>query len=559
LVHRQFNPNQKAKMKNVLTVLFLCCVPFLVLADEPIIKIGKATSQREFRAAVAGGVVVAPPVVNPPPVVPPNPPAGDVKDFGPDLRKLFEDEWKGATGKTLKLPWAPGTVLTIWPVKNATTGLYNTGRHINVERLTDCTIDLNGCTIKAMLPQTILLLEQIRNVTLKNGRIEGSTDLSTTATWDASGKRFVIDAGKPTGESLYTVGTIPATSSGGKLTEDTIYREVFVQDMSRHRGDPAKYGTYKLVDRDWVLQSGEVPDFKNGAKVKLQLQNNDGHAIRPDNEDYIEGLKIEDITLCNIPGMAITGEHDGRVEIRRVKFERKAGADLAVASDGIHFDNSKPGVLIENCDLNYINDDFVNCNSKAGAITNIVGNTVTVSQIPEASGAINIGKWCDSGEKIVFTPRTATGKPTANGPVIAVKSTSKSTESKKAHTFTVDKTTGLTVGMICVNADRTTGNVIVRNCRFHNTRATGVKARSPNFQIYNNTITECFGTAIRFDAFTERGEGCDARNIQAWNNVVTGSGIRDDITKVGDSPQPYFVDQDEFAVEDVTVWAGERS
>ena len=437
----------------------------------------KGDNPESFSRAVAGDKIPAPdPTPDPKPDPKPDPvPNGD--DAGPELRDLFGEQWKGSKGKTLVLPYKKGTVLSVWPKKDAA-GNYQTGRHLNIERLEDCVVDFNGVTLKFMMPQTQLLLEELRNVTLQNGTLEGTADLATLSRWDASGRKFVIEDGWPTGTAVYTASSIPGDYTGGNLTESTIYREDFIQDLSRHRGSTDRYGTYHLIGREWVWQAGPLPDFQDGARVMLQLENNDGHAIRPDNEDFIVGLTVQDMTLRNIPGMGITGETDGDTVIRRIKFERAAGALLAVASDGIHFDNSRPGVLIEDCDLSYINDDFVNCNSKASAITHIVGNAVTVSAIPEASGAINIGKWCDPGERMVFTTRTTTGIPTNNGPAIVTKSKKKSTEKSKAHTFEVESVSGLEVGMICVNADRSTGDVVIRNNRFSHTRATGIKARA---------------------------------------------------------------------------------
>lgn len=492
-----------------------------------------------LKAAIRGSVAPDP--------VPPDDPIDPIPDPPSDdnYRDAVEDFIDGIANdptREVQLPWKD-KVLRLAPKVSG-------GRHMKWEGLTDKVIDLNGCTFLGTEPSLMLRLDRLDGVTIKNGRFMGHGDLAAEAMWDASNRQFVVSNGSPTGRNVYTIGTMPAQHTSGSLRNDQVYREVFVQDMSNHRGDASRFGTYELVGRNWVLRSGEAPDFEDGQLVSIQLENNDGHAIVPNNEEHIRNVTFEDLVFCNIPGMAITGETDGNTKFRNIRFHRKQGALLSVASDGLHLDNSRDGVLIEGCDLAYINDDFVNCNAKWARVTNVDGNTVTVSRA--VKGHINIGKFCDAGEGIVFCDSGGNfgDRPIDGGSVVVHDSATRSAESGKSHAFAVDSAAGVSVGMLVVNRDRTTSDVTIRNNVFNTTRATGIKARSSNTRIFNNKVLNCYGTAIRVDHFTDRGEGVFPHDVVIEDNEVTGSGRRDDIAEVGGQPQPYFFSDE---VEGVAV------
>lgn len=502
--------------------------------------IGYNNRFKKLKELIRGGSSIPTP---PDPVDPvdPTPPPSSGDNYREEIEAFIDDASK-SPGGTAVFPWE-NKVLRVVPKTPD-------GRHMKWEGLTDKIIDMNGCTIVASEASLILRLDRLDGVTIRNGNFIGFGDLASTGVWDAKNKRFLVDEGMPTGSNIYTVGNIPAPYTSGPLAENQIYKEVFVQDMTLHRGDATKYGTYKLEGRAWVHQSGEVPDFKDGEKVLLQLFNNHGHAIVPNNEEYIKDLTFENLTFTNIPGMCISGETDGNTTFRNIKTKLKAGAKLSLASDGLHLDNSRNGVLIEDCDMRFINDDFINCNAKWARVVSVTGNDVTVSKA--VAGDINIGKFCDSGEDIVFCASSGNrgDKPTDGGEAFVQTSTSRSTEKAKSHTFTLKSATGVKPGMLVVNRDRTTSNVVVRDSMFEGTRATGFKARSSNTLVQNCIFRNCYGTAIRSDHFTERGEGVFPHNIVIDGVNVVGSGRRDDITQAGKQPVPFFW---EAEVEGVTV------
>ena len=125
--------------------------------------------------------------------------------------------------------------------------------------------------------------------------------------------------------------------------------------------------------------------FEPGQHVYLLHRNNDAPGVILQNfEADVEDIGLEDLTLENIPGMAIFGEVNRGIHLNRVRVVPDRSDPLSLwgsSSDAFHINHHGGDVVVENSEFGASADDLVTAK----------GNWWKVETIDRATGAVTVG------------------------------------------------------------------------------------------------------------------------------------------------------------------------
>ncbi|KAA5546145.1 hypothetical protein FYK55_04415 [Roseiconus nitratireducens] len=436
-----------------------------------------------------------------------------------DVVKDALEEASGQSGATVRFPEN-----ALIPVRPRRTG----ARHIKMEGLRNCEVDLNGSTIEFDQVSLGILIDDCESLTIRNGTIVGAGRLASRAEFDKRRRCFVITDHDVPVEKLVTVGTVPAAGE--------LYREIFV-----NRGKDVQW-RYDRGKHAFVYRGGPFPDWPDGQRVILQHENNQGHAIKLDAEKRCRNITLSELVLVNIPGMGIVGEVDEGLTIDRVAMLPHDDAVMAVASDGIHVNHSGGGITISNCTIEFSGDDKVNLNSRFWMVEEVSGNRMIVGPVDRPG---SISKWGDVGDDVVFS--TDTFEPIGDRAWTLSMPTTELSGKRHELLFT-ESVQAIQPGTLVVNRDRTSSGSVIRDNRFIGTRGSGVKMNASDALIEDNDFENCYSHAVvsqhASDLFWE---GVFPHEITLRNNRAVGCGRHESKSKPN---QDYYFEE---GVESVTI------
>ncbi len=81
------------------------------------------------------------------------------------------------------------------------------------------------------------------------------------------------------------------------------------------------------------------------------------------------GVRVEDVEVRAVPGMAVIGWGSRDLEIRRVKVEPAAGGWMSATADAMHFGACRGTVTVEDCAFAGMGDDAINIHGMYGLAT----------------------------------------------------------------------------------------------------------------------------------------------------------------------------------------------
>ncbi|MDA8745605.1 right-handed parallel beta-helix repeat-containing protein [Rubripirellula amarantea] len=377
------------------------------------------------------------------------------------------------------------------------------GRHLLIEGLRDCVVDLNGSTLFFSSVGPGLVLKDCQRVLIRGGEIQGASTLATIAqvvkNHNGSGRslkvlpEFVnaLQADFPDGKvPLWTIAAIQkqtGSSPGWRLSQP-VYQDWFVNRRTRQWVFDAETQSFVPTKFHSVDASLLLDDY-----VMLVHHNNEGHAIMLDNRDGqgLEDITFEDMTFRNIPGMMIAGELNRGLHLRRVQTQLRSNSSpglLSVASDTVHINSVRGDIIIEDCSFNASFDDKINIKSNYWRIAEVAGNEVTVHP---AGRPVSVKSWGKKNDRILVVGDDL--EEISQSRLVVDSERLKG----KQHLLRLDKfDASLKAGQLIFNADTAGGRVVIQNNRFLSTRAQGVLVQTSHVLIRGNIFDEIAGPAI---------------------------------------------------------------
>lgn len=401
------------------------------------------------------------------------------------------------------------------------------GRHLKLEGLEDCVIDLNGSTLRFTEPSVGMVISDCRRLTIQGGKIQGASVLASVAevvrqNLHVSFKvlpEFAsqLETAFPSGDvPLSTVGTAAKSGNGWGIATKN-YFEWFVNRSGGRNRYRYNKDTQQFDPAGFHLHAASIPDDVD--RVWLLHHNNSGHAIFLDNQDGqgIDDLTIRDITFQNIPGMMIAGEINRGLHLNRLISSKDDDNPLslfAVASDTIHINGSAGDMVIENCRFGPSVDDKINIKSNFWRVCAIHRESDSVTVEP-AGRKTTLKQWGTQGQRVVFVNEHL--QPI--GQSLLVQKTD-GLEEKRSRLTLNQIPADLSEGVLAVNADTAGSRVIIRNNHFTGTRAQGVLVQTSNTKVVDNVFEDIAGPAIKLNfALKDWYESICPSNVVIQNNT----------------------------------------
>lgn len=249
---------------------------------------------------------------------------------------------------------------------------------------------------------------------------------------------------------------------------------------------------------------------------------------------------FEDFNLyaSRVMGFSVDNSN-GDITFRRTQIKRKPGTDrlLSMPSDGIHTDNNRGAIIIDNCFLESTGDDVTSLHSKEDKVATKINATTFELMTTDNAYAFNLIK---ANDELMFIDRKS---GTVLGTAI-VQSVSVNTATKK-HTVVLDREiSNLDVGITSINLTSGSSGTTIKNSTLNPVLRNSMLLRILNGTIENNTIN-CYGGKIGINLTDETNTGPFSKNITVKNNIINDadliginigcamSGVREDTTATG--------------------------
>jgi len=249
---------------------------------------------------------------------------------------------------------------------------------------------------------------------------------------------------------------------------------------------------------------------------------------------------FEDFNLYAAPTMGINvSNSNGDITFRRTSIKRKPGTDrlLATPSDGIHTDNNRGAIIIDNCLLESTGDDITSLHSKEEKI--VTKKNATTFDLLTTDIIYYFNK-IKPNDELMFIDRNS-GTVLGNAIVLSVVANS----STRINTVVLDRTiNNLDVGITAINITSGSSGTTIKNSTLNPVLRNAMLLRILNGTIENNTIN-CYGGKIGVNLTDETNTGPFSKNITVKNNIINDadliginigcamSGVREDTTATG--------------------------
>lgn len=312
-----------------------------------------------------------------------------------------------------------------------------------------------------------------------------------------------------------------------KVVNDRVFRFYFIAKYYKqlgyiHINDRITHGFgWSYLSPEYIAQKTGIPP---GA-IKLR---------------ECSDVLFEDFNLyaSRIMGFSVDNSN-GDITFRRTHIKRKPDTDRLISthSDGIHSDNNRGAIIIDNCFIESTGDDATSLHSKEDKVVAKINATTFELATTDNAYAFNLIKAYD---ELMFLNRSA---GTVLGTAV-VQSVSVNTQTKK-HTVVLDREiSNLDVGITSVNLTSGSSGTTIKNSTLNPVLRNSMLLRILNGTIENNTIN-CYGGKIGVNLTDETNTAPFSRNIVVKNNTINDadliginvgcamSGVREDTTATG--------------------------
>ncbi|MEM1226175.1 MAG: dockerin type I domain-containing protein [Planctomycetota bacterium] len=408
-------------------------------------------------------------------------------------------------------------------------GPYEQQAHLTLRGLHDVTVDLNGSTLLFTEPTLGIRIVDSQRLVLQNGRLQGSTLLSSIAAVveddGPAGIRFdVLPAYRPRLDqlpaedvSLVTVGSASVAVDGQWQLDSDGYSELFT-----NRGRPHNNFVYR--DGSFVATSGLLRDTNpfqpDRDHVWLLHQNNAGHGILLDHWTNLEDITLQALQFINIPGMAIAGELNRGLHVNQIEIgdDNSQLGFLGVSSDAVHINANGGDIVIENSRFGPNGDDKITIKGNYWKVDGIDRNTNTL-QVTKIDRGASLSRWGSVGDRVIFVD--------GQYGVVAESRLSKDSqrESGIIHEVQLESIPSqVRVGSYLGNVDASGGRVVIRNNVFRETRAHGVLVQTSHVVVQDNAFSGIAAPPIKLNLAQELWyESINVQNVLIEDNVFQRS------------------------------------
>lgn len=226
-------------------------------------------------------------------------------------------------------------------------------------------------------------------------------------------------------------------------------------------------------------------------------------------------IVYEDINLYGNPGQGICArECSHHVRLTRVRItpdpERADKQFISTTADSVNIGDTNGYAVIEDCEFSFSGDDAVAVNDSMGVVHEVYGNELTM--YTSGTGTFAVGDVIAFRRAGDFAPSaltaTVTGK-NADGKYITL-------------ILDRDAEDDVSENDFVLNTSHTSGNIIIRNCFFHESRARAIILGTRNCIVENCRIyrTQQQAILINVDVVADMWSiGKDTDNLIIRNNV----------------------------------------
>lgn len=421
--------------------------------------------------------------------------------------------------------------------------------HIRFEDVSHFTLDGNGSTFWFEKQETAILLNRCASFALRNLTIDWDPMPFTQGTVVAiDPEAGAFDVRLDPGYERVTEALANATGAGGALRCALFDRETRFFKANQWGfsvfpfwDSPVGENTYRVRYRGFY----GAPIAESGMAVGdlAALWTRRGRAVRI---EVCRDIELTDVTLHASGFVALVDAvGGGGTRYRRVRIVRRPGTNRLIAgnADGINCSNLERGPIIEDCDIEFLGDDFVNVHTHfARVLAQPAPDELIASRVAYRGtlrenarltlyDRLTLEPLADanvrSSEPIAWTPEKETclnnlDDRWRSGGAAGLRYD----QPNPAVRLVLDRAVELRGEPILVCHDYAGAGTYIANSRFVGSLARGIRLQSPFAEIVNNHIENTCGGGISLQSHPGFwGEGANVHHARIAGNTILDTSI----------------------------------
>jgi hypothetical protein len=226
-------------------------------------------------------------------------------------------------------------------------------------------------------------------------------------------------------------------------------------------------------------------------------------------------VTLSGVRIYACPGMGIVGrDRPQYVHIRGCRVVRRPDAKrmISCTADHVNFGDTLGYLLIEDCDLGWGGDDCINVHNGCAPAERLDESTVAARLFDHLYRV---------GDLVEFRRRDLSPLGFSSR-VRSLRNIQTPAGARTAVAFTDELPGALPGELVLYNREIQSGNVIIRNCYFHENRARGVLVEAPDYRIEDCRFFRVQMAALLFNSGytdTQWNEGQEVTNVVIRGNT----------------------------------------
>jgi len=246
-----------------------------------------------------------------------------------------------------------------------------------------------------------------------------------------------------------------------------------------------------------------------------------------------ENVVLDTINVYSSGGMVCyLGKGVGGHLLRHVIATRRPGTNRLWmnGADGFHVNELAKGPVIEDCEMSYTADDFINIHGRFGWVASKVNNSKNNFRVIFSPGAIKAGQridfWDNNTQEYRGTANvTKVSSVTNSADIQAAQSTAIQHLGGSVYDIQLDADVNADLGSLIEHHANVCSGFVIRNCRLHDTFNRGLLINGASDGIIEGNTIENVGSGQSFHMETWMyGEGQYIRNLIVRNNTLKNAG-----------------------------------
>lgn len=238
-----------------------------------------------------------------------------------------------------------------------------------------------------------------------------------------------------------------------------------------------------------ISHDGSFDGFKNGETYILRHHVYDGTVFSVSGET--KNLTFDSVNIFGSYGAGFTVSdlvNHYQIINSKIGVDQSCNNDshVSLGADAIHIFGTGGFFNLENCDISGQGDDALNIHDGIGYVYDVKGNTIKMYSTQTR---------LNEGEYLAFKDTEFIEK-NFESKIVSFKNADDS-ETGKEITFDCDVSKNVAIGDVVYNTSTNSGNYVIRNNYFHESRARGMLLQSDNGICENNKFYKIQGQAIK--------------------------------------------------------------